>query len=317
MSRKARSRLRNVAEYVLVRAVETCLRCMPLRMALASGRAVGWLAHKVDRRHRRVAEQNAMWALGLDATAARRFVRRVYRNVGMTSVECVLLPALMRRRGGIEGLVTIEGGEHVREALAKGRGLIIVTAHIGNWEFSGLAAARLVGSVLSVARTLDNPMLDRYVRGVREQLGQWIVDRRGALRPVVRQLRDGGTVGMLIDQNQRAGGVFVPFFGRLASTVPSAASIALKYGVPVVPGYGLREKGGSHHTVRFEPAFDLVRTGDQDADVAANTAMFTRKIEEFIRNDPEQWFWLHSRWRRRPRAERDAAASPGDVRSES
>jgi KDO2-lipid IV(A) lauroyltransferase len=206
--------------------------------------------------------------------------------------------------------------EHVRAALGKGRGLIVVTAHIGNWEFSGLAVAHLVGSMLSVARTLDNPMLDRYVRGVREQLGQRIVDRRGALRPVVRHLRDGGTVAMLIDQNQRAGGVFVPFFGRLASTVPSAASIALKYDVPVVMGYGLREKDGVHHTIRFGPAFELIRTGDHDADVEANTAMFTRRIEEAVRRAPEQWFWLHRRWRRRPPEERGKPASPGDVSRE-
>ncbi len=316
MSKKPRSRLRNTIEYALVRGAEFVLRLMPLRMALAMGRGLGWLAHKVDGRHRRVAEENAALALGLEPEEARRFVRRVYRQVGMTAIECILLPVLLRRRR-LDAFTTIEGAEHLRAALAKGKGLIVVTGHIGNWEFAGLAAAQEVGSLLSVARTLDNPMLDLYVRGIREQLGQRIADRRGALRPVVKELRSGGTVAMLIDQNQRAGGVFVPFFGRLASTVPSAASIALKFDVPVVAAYGNREKDGWRHRIRFEPAFKLVRSHDHDADVLANTAMFTAKIEEFVRNDPEQWFWLHSRWRKRPPATDDAPAGSGDVSSES
>jgi len=316
MPKKPRSRVRNTIEYAFVRGAEFVLRLMPLRMALAMGRGLGWLAHKVDRRHRRVAEENAAWALGLDAGAARRFIGRVYRQVGMTAIECVLLPVLLGRRR-IEDFTTIDGAEHLQDALAKGKGLIIVTGHLGNWEFAGLAGAREVGSVLSVARTLDNPMLDRYVRGIREQLGQRIADRRGALRQVVKALRAGGTVAMLIDQNQRAGGVFVPFFGRLASTVPSAASIALKYDVPVVAGYGQREKDGVRHRVHFEPAFDLIRTGDNEADAVANTAMFTAKIEAFVRNDPEQWFWLHSRWRKRPPEDQGASPRSGDVSRES
>lgn len=301
---KPRSRLRNVAEYAGIRAIELALRLLPFRWAVACGRRLGRLACVLDRRHRVVAEENAAWALGLGPAEARRFVRRVYSNVGATAIECLLLPHLVRR-GRFSAISRCEGIENIHAALAKGKGAIVITAHVGNWEFSGLAVARAVGSLLSVARQLDNPLLDAYFLRTRAQLGQEIVDREGALRRVVRHLRGNGIVAMLIDQNQREGGVFVDFFGRLASTVPSPARIALKYDVPVMLGYGRRTEDGSHVS-RISSALELIRTGDIEADVVANTALFTRGIEEVVRDCPDQWLWLHSRWRKRPPEEKKA-----------
>jgi KDO2-lipid IV(A) lauroyltransferase len=305
MPKKPRSRLRNLAEYALVRAVELALRPLPMSLALRVGRGLGWLAWKLDRRHRTVALENAAWALTLGPAEARRFVRRVYRNTGMTAVECLRLPRILARKP-IAEFTRFEGEEHLRAALALGKGAIVITAHIGNWEIAGLGLAEKAGSLLSIARTLDNPLLHRYFAGIRDRLGQTVVDRHGALRPVLQHLRQGGLVGMLIDQNQRRDGVFVDFFGRKASTVPSPAAIALKYDVPVLPGYGHRAEDGFLHILRCEAPFQLVRTGDAEADVLANTAQFTRRIEEYIRRHPDQWFWLHSRWKSRPPEERQA-----------
>lgn len=300
-----RSRLRNAAEYAGIRALELVLRLLPFRLAVGCGRVLGRLAGVFDRRHRRVAEANVARALGKDPGEARRFVRRVYRNVGATAVECLLLPHLLRRKPPSE-LCRLEGAEHIQAALERGNGAIVITAHVGNWELSGLTVAHAVGSLLSVARALDNPLLERRFRGLRERLGQAIVDRKGALRSVLKRLRANGVVAMLIDQNLRDGGVFVDFFGRLASTVPSPARIALKYRVPVLPACGHRTADGTH-VVRVDPAVELIRTGDLDADVLANTALFTRCIEACVREHPDQWLWLHNRWRKRPPQEKQAA----------
>jgi len=305
MSRKRSHPLRHRAEYWAMRAAEFVLRLVPLEWARTFGRAVGRMSCPFDRRHRTVAESNAAWALGLGPAEARRFVRRVYSNFGLTSLELAMLPHILRRRK-FEDFFQAEGMEHLRAALERGRGAIVLTAHLGNWELSGLALAQVAGSVLSIARPLDNPLLHAHVRRVRERLGQQIVDREGALKPIVRHLRENGVVGILIDQNQHSGGVFVPFFGRLASTVPTPAYLALKYDVPVLSGYSYRPGRRFAHVGHVDPPFELIRTGNLEADVVANTALFTRRIESYIRQHPDQWFWLHSRWRKRPPDEREA-----------
>jgi KDO2-lipid IV(A) lauroyltransferase len=305
MSSKRRSAVRNAVEYGAVRLLEALLRCLPLRVARACGAVLGRAFRHVDRRHRPVAEANAARALGLDEAGARDLVRRVYGHLGVTAAEVVLLPHLLRRRP-LRDFCQLEGAEHLHRALERGNGAMVITAHIGNWEFNGLALADLAGSALSVARALDNPLLDRYIRRVRESLGQRIVDREGALRPVVKQLHQNGVVGMLIDQNLREGGVFVDFLGRKASTVPAPAQLALKYDVPVLPAYGYRPGRECFFVCRIDPPFELIRTGDLEADVVANTAQFTRRIEQYVRAHPEQWLWLHRRWRKRPPEEKAA-----------
>jgi len=312
MSRKRRSWFRNVAEYATVRALEYTFAAMPIRMALALGRALGLYIRLWDKRHRTVAEANVARSLGLGPDEARAFVRRVYKNLGATFIEGLIIPHILRRRD-LSEFTRLGGEEHLRAALDKGRGAIVVTAHMGNWELGGFATARIAGSVLAVARPMDNPLLDRNARRLRERMDQTIVDRsRAALRAVLEHLRQGGVVAMLIDQNYRQSPVFVPFFGKLAATVPSPASIALKHDVPVVPGYGWRDGKRFFHHFRFDPPFELIRTGDHKADVVANTAMCTRRIEEYILRHPEQWFWLHQRWRKRPPEEHQAETAPED-----
>jgi len=309
MSHRKRNRLRLIGEYAAMRLVELLLWPLPVSAGIWLGRRLGSLAWLVDRRHRVVAEANVQRALGLDPGKARALVHRLYRNMGANTTEDLMLARTLRRKP-LTDFSEMEGSEHIQAALARGRGAIVITAHLGNWELGGFGIAHMAGSVLVVARQLSNPHVEAYLQRWRRQAGLAVVDRRGALRHVVRRLRDGGCVAMLIDQNQRRGGVFVPFFGRLASTVPSAASIALKYDVPVLAGYTYRVGAGAFHCFHLDPPFELIRTGDHDADVVANTAQFTRRLEEVIRRHPDQWLWLHSRWKRRPPGEQipDAAA---------
>jgi len=314
VSKKRRSRARDIAEYIYMVGVERLVRLLPIGAHLRVGRLLGALTRLADRPHRRVAEHNAAWALGLSPDEARALVRRVYRNVCTNFVEDLMLPKILRKMK-LTDFSRIEGAEHLKAALARGRGAIVVTGHFGNWELAGRALALVAGSVLAVARTMRNPLVEARARRFREEGGLRVIGREGALRHVLAHLRAGGCVAMLIDQNQRKGGVFVPFFGKLASTVPSPASIALKYDVPVLAGYTYREGDRLFHCFHCDPEFELIRTGDYRADVVANTAIFTKRIEEFVRRHPDQWFWLHSRWRKRPPEEKEAARriQPGDA----
>ncbi|MFW6162376.1 MAG: lysophospholipid acyltransferase family protein, partial [Planctomycetota bacterium] len=265
MSHKRRSRLRNVAEYATIRGIEYAMAALPVRWALACGRGVGLYIRLWDKRHRVVAEENVRQALGLGDAEARAFVRRVYSNLGATFVEGLIIPHILRRHR-LEDFCQFEGEDHLRAALDRGRGAILVTAHLGNWELGGFVAARVAGSVMAVARPMDNPLLEKNARRLRQRMGQTIVDRgRGGLRAAIQRLKQGGLVAMLIDQNHRKGPVFVPFFGRRAATVPSPAALALKYDVPVLPGYAWRDRRRFRHYFRCEPPFELIRTGDHKA----------------------------------------------------
>lgn len=306
MSRKRRNPIREFAEYAYMVGVERLVRLLPIGAHLRLGRFLGALTRLVDRGHRRVAEENAAWALGLGPQEARELVRRVYRNVCTNFVEDLMLPKILRRKK-FEEFSRVEGAEVLQAALAKGKGAIVVTGHFGNWELAGRALAHAAGGALVVARTQSNRRIEERARRFREAGGLQVVGREGALRKVLNHLRAGGCVAMLIDQNQRAGGVFVPFFGKLASTVPSPASLALKHDVPVLAGYTYRIGNELRHCFHCDPPFELIRTGDYRADVVANTALFTKRIEEFVRQHPDQWFWLHSRWRKRPPEEKQAA----------
>lgn len=299
MSSQRHSRVRELGEYLYMVGVERLARLLPIGFGLRLGRFLGTLTRLADGRHRRVAEENAAWALGLSREEARALVRRLYHNVCENFVEDLMLPKILRKKK-LADFSVVEGAEHLKAALARGRGAIVVTGHFGNWELGGLALAQVAGSALVVARVLTNPLVEARTRRFREGNGLKVVDRRIAVRHVLEHLRAGGCVGMLIDQNQRKGGVFVPFFGKLASTVPSPASLALKYDVPVLAAYTYRIGTGLRHCFHCDPPFELIRTGNYRADVVANTAMFTKRLEDFVRLHPDQWFWLHSRWRKRP-----------------
>ena len=194
--------------------------------------------------------------------------------------------------------VEIDGLEHLKDAAVQGRGVLLLTAHLGNWEL--LAAAQpLTGLPLSVVlRPLDQPRLDRVVERLRRRTGAELISKRRALPDVLDALRRGRMVGILLDQNAtRAEGIFAPFFGTPASTSRGLAVIALRTEAPVVPVFIRRLERGRH----------LIEVGPvvppPERDVVAFTTSFNEAIEKAIRRAPEQWFWLHKRWKTRPRPE--------------
>ncbi len=271
---------------------------LPAPIGLWIGRRLGDLAWFVLPRRRAVTLDNLRlaWRSGGEPEELHRIGRRSFQHIGMNLVEaCVFMfrpPEVLLDRIGIEGL------EHLKDAAVQGRGVLVLTAHLGNWELLAASHA-MTGLPLSVVlRPLDHPALDRVVDRLRRRSGAELISKRRALRDVLDALRRGRMVGILLDQNAvRAEGVFVPFFGTPASTSRSLAVIALRTEAPVVPIFISRLPGG-RHLVKVLPAMQP----PTDGDVVAFTARFSGVIEEAIRRSPEQWFWLHRRWKTRPRA---------------
>jgi len=272
---------------------------VPLPLALWLGRRVGDVVYTTMARRRRIALSNLGRAYpDMPEAERRRLARLAAQHLGMTLVE---LPRLLT--APLEetlARIRLDGVEHLKAAMqAHGRALVL-TAHLGNWEIL-CAAHRLTEYGLSVVvRPLDARWLDGVAVKLRRRTGVELIDKRGALRPVLEALRRGRMVGILMDQNAaRREGVFVDFFGHPASTSRSLALLAVRTGAPVVPIFA-RRATGTGHTVVIRPALPSPTSNDPDAAVVELTARCTAEIERAIREAPEQWLWSHDRWRTRP-----------------
>jgi KDO2-lipid IV(A) lauroyltransferase len=297
------STARSITELVAVAAlypITWLFGHLPVGAGTWMGSRLGDLAWLLVPRRRAIALANLARALGglHPAPERHRLARRSFQHLGMTFVETCGL--FFRPPASILARVEMNGGERLREAAAQGKGVLVLTAHYGNWELLG-AAHILSGLPLSVvARPLDQPLLERLAARLRRRAGIELIDKRHGLRDVLQALRQGRMVGILLDQNAaRSEGVFVPFFGVPASTSKGLALIALRTRAPVVPVF-IRRLGAGRHRVEVGAALPP----PADDDVVAYTAAFNRAIEAAIRQAPEQWFWMHNRWRTRPRRKR-------------
>jgi KDO2-lipid IV(A) lauroyltransferase len=269
---------------------------LPERLGLALGRRIGDVLWWLLPRRRRVALDNVERSFGqqISFQDRRRLARRSFQHVGMTVIEACRY--FFRPTGMLLARVRTEGMEHLRAAAGRGQGVLVLTAHYGNWEL--LAAAHgLSGLPLSIVmRPLDHPLLNDLAVRFRRRSGAELIVKRQAVREIMQALRRRRMVGILLDQNAtRSEGVFVPFFGMLASTSKGLAVLALRTGAPVVPVFLRREPGGGH-CLEVAPEVPV----PSDGDVVAFTESFTRAIEAAIRRAPEQWLWMHARWRTRP-----------------
>jgi len=270
---------------------------LPAGMGLVVGRRLGDALWWLLPRRRRVTLDNLTRSFGGERSPAelRRLGRRSFQHVGMNLIEACRY--YLRPTDVMLSRVRLEGDEHLRTAVAQGRGVLILTAHYGNWEL--LAAAHgLSGLPLSIViRPLDHPLLDELAARFRRRSGAELIIKRQAVREVLQALRRQRMVGILLDQNAtREEGVFVPFFGALASTSKGLAVLALRTGAPVVPVVLRRDPDGRHCVDVGAPI-----PPPPDRDVATYTAKFNEVLEATIRRAPEQWLWMHARWRTRPR----------------
>jgi KDO2-lipid IV(A) lauroyltransferase len=275
-------------------ALTSTLGRLPWRAAQRMGRAIGSLGWTLSRRDRRRALDHLALAFpDSPEPERRRLGHDCFRHLGELLGECLHL--YHRDCPFVGSVVDVEGWEVIEQVRRDGRPLVLFTGHCGNWELLGAAVnCRGVGMAV-VARPLDEPRQQRLLAGLRDRFGTPTIARgsEGAARQLLITLRRGGALGMLIDQDTKVEGVWVPFFGRPAFTPVGAAKIALKQRAAVVPVFIERLAGGRHR-VKFQPPLDL------PDDPREATALMTAKIEEQIRRRPEQWVWMHRRWRRQP-----------------
>jgi KDO2-lipid IV(A) lauroyltransferase len=266
---------------------------------LALGRGIGRLWAALDPRHLAIAAGNLRQAFPeWDEARVRRTALGVYAHFATVLLDILWLEG--RPIEEVLALADVEGLDEFKAALAEGCGVVSPLAHIGNWEFQGIATAPLIGPSAVVARPLDNPALDRRLVAFRASTGNLVIYKQKALPQVLKNLREGRTVGIVVDQNVQAkDGIFVRFFGRPASATTVAAAVALKTGCPVVPARCVLRPDGRYRMV-YGPRLQWSSTGRKAEDVARLTQDITSVTEGWVRETPEQWLWLHRRWKTQP-----------------
>lgn len=296
--------MRTRLEYAAFRALMLVFAILPRGWCLRFGAALGGLAYRLDRHHRRIALANLRQAFGHDKSAGEleAVARDSFHSFGRTVADIFKL--FHWKPGSIAGLIDIEGRENLEKALAANRGVLVFSAHIGNWEIGSAVFSRS-GTFSVIARALDNPLLDRALRRFREGLGARVIYKQQASKKVLQALRDREIVAILVDQNVlRSQAVFVDFFGRPAGTTPALGAFHLRTGAPLLPAF-CRPAPGGRYRLSILPPLAFEPGGDVGADVLKITGTCTRIIETAIREAPASWLWVHDRWRSRPKEEHD------------
>jgi len=273
-------------------------------MARAAGIALGQLVYAVHGKLRRVGMRNLRLAFPDKSEGERRkTLRGEFTSLGRQLAEVCLFPRYTKEN--VSNIVVYDGFENFERAHNRGKGVLYLTAHLGGWELSAFAHSLYGHPLHVVMRGMDNPYLDRMVQQYRTMHGNSAVDKDNFVRGLLSAMKAGETVGILMDTNMTPPqGVFVDFFGIPACTASGLARIALRTDAAVIPGFTVWDSSLRKYRLRFEPALHLVRTGDDEADIVANTALFTKVIEEYVRRYPDQWLWVHRRWKTRPEGEK-------------
>ena len=290
-------------EFVLVWLFVHGLRMLPRRVARAIGAGIGWAAFHGLTRLRRVGAVNLKLAFPeLDDAARSRILRLEYRNLGYLLAEFCLMPGYSAERAS--EFIRYEGLENYLQARDRGKGVLVLTGHLGAWELSSFYHSLMGMQMGMVIRRLDNPLVDAFVNRVRCLHGNRVIHKDDFARGLIASMRAGETVGILMDTNMTPPqGVFVPFFGVQACTASAMARISFRTGAAVVPGFLLWEESERRYVLRFGAELAVASTGDVERDAIANTGAFTAVLEEYIRRYPEQWLWMHRRWKTRPPGE--------------
>jgi Kdo2-lipid IVA lauroyltransferase/acyltransferase len=286
--------------YRAISAIFSALGFIPRPTAIRLASVIGHIWFLVDRRHRIVTIENLthVYAHEISSREIRSLAIRIFQNLTMILFEIGW--SLRVTKKDFYKFFRIVGFENLRSAYGKGKGVLALTAHIGNWELLMLSAGFLGVPMSAIYRPFDFKPLDRFFADLRKRYGAKLYPKSRAMRKILRSMRDRELVGFLMDQNTNVqSGVFVDFFGKPACTHKGMALIALGTEAPVISAFLVREDAGFR--VEFGPEIPLIRTGDKDKDIIENTKQYNRVIESIILRYPEQWFWVHRRWKTKPK----------------
>ena len=287
----------------MLRTLVAMLGALPRPAARRMGAVIGMFTYLFAKRLRLTGLRNLEIAYPLETSSRRsRLLRSVYRNLGHQLAEFCRMARYDRDEAS--RWIEYDGLEHYLNAHQHGKGVLVLTGHLGAWELSSFYHS-LVGYPMGlVIRRLDNPLVDAFVNRIRCLHGNRVIHKDDFARGLISAMHQGQTVGILMDTNMTPPqGIFVPFFGQQACTASGLAKVALRTDATVLPGFLLWDDLKQRYQLSFGPRIELVRTGNTEADVLANTAAFTAVLERYIRKHPDQWLWMHRRWKTRPAGE--------------
>lgn len=295
--------MREWVEYAAVWLTLKGLGVLPRSLARSTAVALVRGLYALQPKLRKTAELNLRVAFPDWSDAQRHTViRGMLRNLGRMAAEFARFPKYTKEN--IQQFVILDGHENFLEAHRRGKGVLVLTGHIGAWELSSFAHALYGFPLHYMARPIENARIDALVNAYRCRTGNRPIFKNESARAMLKILKDAGTIGILADQNTMPEeAVFVDFFGKAASTTTGIARVALHTDAAVVPGYAVWDENFTKYRLRFEPRVELIRTGDAERDIFENTQKFTKVLEEIIRKYPDQWVWVHGRWNTRPPGE--------------
>jgi KDO2-lipid IV(A) lauroyltransferase len=277
-----------------------CAGCIPLVIRKFFFQSIFTLFYHIAAKHRLIALHNLRHAFPeKDMKELIRIAKGVYRNLAITAAEFFSLPSITREN--VHEWVEMEGLEHFEAGVARGKGLLTIIAHFGNWELMPVTFPFFLRfptkTSYIVYRPLDSPILDNMVEYVRTINGHEMIPKGGSGKRIMTLLKENHAIAILSDQNvSTREGVFVDFFGRPACTGVGLAVLALRSRAPILPMFMARQKSGKYKFI-MKPLIEISETGDYERDILENTQRFTKVVEDVVREYPDQWFWIHQRWK--------------------
>ena len=298
---QALKRVRHYIEYHFLIGIGFLIRGLPRAAILRLGRLVGDVIYYFVPVRKAIVLTHLTQAFPEKSVQEiKKIARGTYQNLGMNVLEHLRMPTLSTEE--IKSIVDLADEELLIQALKRKRGVIIVGGHFGNWEYSSSALSANGYRFGVVVAKISNKYLDKKLNEHREATGGQMIPKRSSTKAVLKILRENGTVGMLIDQNQKRGGAFVDFFGRPCSTPKGPALLALKTGASIIFFAAIRQPNGTIKVV-FEPVEMDYQAGATEENIHDITQRCTSRLEHYIRLYPDQWFWMHRRWKNRPLAD--------------
>jgi KDO2-lipid IV(A) lauroyltransferase len=295
--------MRERLEYAIVWMVVKLLGVLPRTLARAFAIGLGQAVFLLHSRLRRTGHRNLELAFPEKAAGERqKILRGVFTSLGRQLAEVCRFPSYTLEN--VDEVIVYDGFENYEVGRRRGRGVLYLTAHFGGWELSSFMHSLHGHPMHVVVRPLDNPYVDQLVNHYRTLHGNSAFGKESFARGLLGAMKKRECVGILMDTNMTPPqGVFVDFFGIQACTASGLARVALRTDAAVVPSFAVWDENLGKYRMRFDPPLELIRTGDEEADIVANTALFTKVIEGFVRRYPDQWLWVHRRWKTRPEGE--------------